>query len=385
MDKKVEEEILRLYEEKPYISYKEVMRQTGATSRKLMSFVKKQGIKPVTKKAYVETFIREHPFFTYAAVERHVHYGQGNIARLAKKCGISRDPYEINKLMKKDICRLYENNVSFDRNEIVDKYGVEKEEIEAIVTECRIAGEKREHVTNREQVVRFLKETELDYTNISRIVGCDLGYVSRIAKDEGLQRRCSFAEALEKNIRYYLTEDNGLSCEEIRAMLNRCKIEKVVDMARELGVERKIIPEEDEVAEKLRAGCDFSAVAEMFGYRLSVVELVAIRLGILERDPEKDKKVIELLEKHPSCTYVEISNLLDYNISLVSSVAAENGFNRTIIKYGGDSVDKIISILRNNPSMTYKEIGKKVGRSSHTIWRIAKENNLCHKKQISEK
>lgn len=385
MDKKVEEKILRLYKEKPYISYKEVMRQTGASSRRLMSFVKKQGIKPITKKAYVEEFIREHPFYTYAVVEKHVHYGQGNIARLAKSAGINRDPYVIGQQMKKDISRLYESNIGFDRNEIIEKYGVGREEIEAVVAECRIATEKRNHVTSREKIVTFLKETELDYTNIARIIGCDLGYVSRVAKDEGLQRNQSFAEALKKNIRYYLGEDNGLSCEEIRAKLNRCKIEKVVEIARELGEERKIVPEEEEIAGRLKSGQDFAGLAKEYGYTVSAIELVAIKFGILERDPEKDKKVVELLEKYPTCTYVEASNLLDYNVSLVSAVAAENGFNRAIINYGGENVGEIISVLKNNPSMTYKEIGKKVGRSSHTVWRIAKENNLCHKGKASEK
>lgn len=376
-----EKKALEILMEDPCISYNEVSRKTSIQSRRLAILAKENGITRMTRKEYVEQYLKEHPYYTYAIVEKKVKYGQGNIARLAKKCGLSRDPHEMYHLFKEETIEKYKNDKEFNRDEIVEKYGVTLEEVNDITQKWDAQEEKNSKVSHKEKVIGLLKTTELDYTNIANIVGCDLGYVSRLAKTNNLRRDCSFAEALENNINYYLDNDNSLSYEEIRQRLNRCPIDKVMKIAKDKGVERNIVPEEEAIRDAIKNNEDIVDISERYNYASEIIEKVAIKYQLLERDAAKDAKVVEILKRRSTCTYLEISNLLDYNFSLVKAVAEENGFNRATIDFGGKYKQQIIDLLETNPKMTYKEIGKKVNRSQHTVWRIAKENNLGHNKK----
>jgi DNA-binding Lrp family transcriptional regulator len=384
IEKKNEQKAIEMLQNDPCISLNEVSRQTGVSAKKLSEIVKEEQIPRMTRKQFVENYLKEHPYYTYAIIEEVVKYGQGNIARLAKKCGLSRDPHEMSLMMKEEINTAYEENENFDRNPIIEKYGVSLEEVEEIVNACKERIEKENRVSHKDRVIKLLETTELDYTNIANIVGCDLGYVSRLAKINKLQRTCSFAEALENNINYYLDNNPELSYEEIRVRLNRCPIDKVIKIAESKGISRNIVSNESEIVDELKNNETIAAVSEKYDYSINTIEKIAIKNGYLTRDPEKDAKVLEILREKNTCTYVEISNLLGYNYSLVKAVAEENGFIRTTIDYGGKSKKEIIELLEKNPKMTYKEIGKKVNRSQHTVWRIAKENNLGHNKKVKE-
>jgi DNA-binding Lrp family transcriptional regulator len=385
IDKRDEQKAIELLKNDPCISLNEVSRQTGVPAKKISEIVKEENIVRMTRKQYVENYLKEHPYYTYAIIEEIVKYGQGNIARLAKKCGLSRDPHEMTQMMKEEINSAYELNENFERAPIVEKYGVTLEEVEEIVNACKERIEKENRVSHKDRVIELLETTNLDYTNIANIVGCDLGYVSRLAKINKLQRTCSFAEALENNINYYLDNNPELSYEEIRVRLNRCPIDKVIKIAESKGISRNIVSEEKEIVEELKNNSTYTEISEKYDYGVSTIEKIAIKNGYLKRDAEKDKKVLEILKEKNTCTYVEISNILDYNYSLVKEVAEENGYLRTTIDYGGKNKKEIIELLEKNPKMTYKEIGKKVNRSQHTVWRIAKENNLGHNKKSKNK
>lgn len=378
---KNEKKALEILNSNPCISYNEVARQTGVASRRLAILAKENNIERMSRKDYVEKFLKENPYYTYAIIEKNVKYGQGNIARLAKKCGLSRDPHEISVMFKTETIELYKEDNEFDRNVLIKKYGVSIEDISSIIDSYLEEEEKRNKVSYKDKVIELLQNTSLDYTNIANIVGCDLGYVSRLAKINKLQRTCSFAEALENNINYYLDNETNLSYDEIRKRLNRCPIDRVMKIAKEKNIERLIVPEESSIVNEIKAGANYDSLSNSYNYSLEIIELIAMKHELLKRNAEKDQKVLEILRERSTCTYIEISNTLDYSYSLVKEVAEENGFNRVTIDYGGKNKQTIIDLLENNPKMTYKEIGGKVNRSQHTVWRIAKENNLGHNRK----
>lgn len=378
---KNEKKALEILKNDPCISYNEISRQTGVASRRLAVIAKENNIERMTRKEYVEKYLKEHPYYTYSIIEENVKYGQGNIARLAKKSGLSRDPHKITAMFKEEVVSLYEENVEFDRDVIINKYGVKDSDIEDVINWYTEEEERKNRVSYKDKVIELLKDTSLDYTNIANIVGCDLGYVSRLAKINKMQRNCSFAEALENNIHYYLDNEPELSYDEIRKKLNRCPIDKVMKIAKEKSIIRLIVPEENDIVNDIKSGKNYEAISSNYDYSIEIVELIAIKYELLKRNPEKDAKVLKILRERSTCTYIEISNTLDYNYSLVKEVAEENGYNRVTIDYGGKNKQTIIELLEKNPKMTYKEIGSKVNRSQHTVWRIAKENNLGHNKK----
>lgn len=383
MKENCENRALELMKSDPCRSYNSIAKETGISSRRLSELAKENNIERMTRKDYVANYLKDHPFYTYAIVEENTKYGQGNIARLAKKMGYDRNPHEITTMRNEEIISLYQEKEDFNRDIVKNKYGVSDSYIQEIIDKYLEEEEKANKVSYKDEIIELLKNSNLDYTNIATIVGCDLGYVSRLAKAFKLQRDCSFAEALENNIRYYLSEDNGMSYEEIRQRLNRCQIDKVIDIAKEMNVERDIVPNEDEIVMAWKSGMNVDEISDKYNYTRNIIDLVAIKHGFIEHDSEKDKLVIEMLQNKTTCTYLEISNTIGYNYSLVKEVAEQNGYKRNTIDYGGKNKDEIITLLKNNPKMTYKEIGRRVGRSQHTIWRIAKENNLGHNRRKS--
>jgi len=360
--------IQKIFDKDPCTSYSDISKELGLSPVEARSFCISMGIPRLKKKEYVIKILKEHPCFSYPIIDDLTGYGKGNIARLAKKLSLERISSSVLSERNAEIMSMFKQTGDVNVKHIVDKYGCKAEEINKIVDTLK-ANKKG---TIKSKVEELLKTTDFCFSYISILAGCDIAYVSRIAKnieDTTLREKdtCKFLE-------YAITNGFYKSYYSIINDFPRMDIDTVLSIMPLLP----IVNNEKAVIDSYNEGVNILDIAIKYSFDEYCIETLLIKHGVLQRNKNKEKQCICYLKENPKATYCEAAKAFDYFAPFVKIAAKECHINRGISNYRANDKSLIAKYLIENPEWTYKDIAEKVGRSTHTIWKVAKEYHVKH-------
>lgn len=326
------------------------------------------------KKDEILSVLKKHPYYSYKVLNKMYSYGYTNIKTLAYHYGLERDSAKIRDMYTNEINSMVVYNKAFNAyDKIIRKYGIDKGEIDRIVARQRVSLKKVN--CTKARVLSLLETSKVNFAVIAAIEGIQLSYVSKIARLYGYNRDDRNTDSIY-NLKFLFNYAEGISCEEVTEILPKTTLDDAIRVAKEMGINPPISKSAKAIIADFKKGLTPLKISETRKLDELMIERVLEANGDIVRSKELEEKAIQYLKSKKTSSYTEAARASNYYICFTKDAAIKQGINRAIMIYNGKDRAKIVKLIRKHPEYTYDAIAKLTNKSTHTIWRVAKESGI---------
>ena len=373
-------QIVELLKSQPSINYSEIQRQTGVSLARIKTVCKKNNISRKKVKDHIADLLREHPYWSYPVISNMTGYGKGNVARLAKAIGCERTSSDILANKLQDVDSQLKANGCLDIKALSMKYGLPADSFKEIEKQMQLKSNRK---TNKNTVCELLKNTKLNFSCIAFLAGCDLSYVSRIAKENDI-KRTERNNQVDYNL-IVILKNRDTTCVELLSAMPRASAEIILDACLKNNISLKIAPEKDEqkIIDAFKKTNSVLNTYVQTGFNEYLIEIILKENGLISSSEPKDQLCIDFLKSHSGATIIEAARHFDYYACFIKDAIQKENIKRNLTICNSDNKPFIINLLINRRDLSYEIIADMATSSVGTVFKIAKEECITrnHKRK----